>query len=99
MDNNLTDLNTKWIRIFHKNRVFSIIYNTYQPQEDKTFCLASNKKIDIQEIVHAFKTDSPELWIKEYHDKSDLLEKDYDFSNVEEVWKIIDLVAYTSTLK
>jgi len=33
-------------------------------------------------IVRALKTDFPELRIKEYHDKSDLVEKAHDFSNV-----------------
>ncbi|RGB21966.1 hypothetical protein C1646_776908 [Rhizophagus diaphanus] len=52
---------------------------------------------DVQRIVHAFKTDFPELRIKEYHGKSDPVEKAYDFSNVEESWMDIDLVAYTKT--
>ncbi|CAI2186954.1 10655_t:CDS:2 [Funneliformis geosporum] len=39
---------------------------------------------DIQGIVHALKTDFSELQIKEYHGKSDPMEKAYDFSNVEE---------------
>ncbi|GES77220.1 hypothetical protein GLOIN_2v1777834 [Rhizophagus clarus] len=54
---------------------------------------------DVQGIVRALKTDFPELQIKEYHGKSDLVEKAHDFSNVKESWKDIDLVAYTSTLK
>ncbi|CAB4392013.1 unnamed protein product [Rhizophagus irregularis] len=54
---------------------------------------------DVQGIVRALKTDFPELRIKEYHGKSDLEEKAHDFSNVEESWKDVDLVAYTSTLK
>ena len=37
--------------------------------------------------------------IKKYHGKSDPEEKAHDFSNVEESWKYVDLVAYTSTLK
>ncbi|POG70163.1 hypothetical protein GLOIN_2v1776239 [Rhizophagus irregularis DAOM 181602=DAOM 197198] len=73
MDNDLTDLNIEWIKALRKDRVFSIIHNTYQPQE--------------------------ELQIKEYHGKSDPVEKAHDFSNVEEAWKAVDLVAYTSTLK
>ena len=54
---------------------------------------------DIQGIIRALKTDFPELRIKEYHGKSDPEEKAHDFSNVEESWKYVDLVAYTSTLK
>ncbi|GBC01936.1 hypothetical protein RclHR1_00440002 [Rhizophagus clarus] len=130
MDNDLTDLNIEWIKAFRKDRVFSIIHNTYQLQEGKTFRLAPNKetvlaelwdwvkqmsllpfenqknaslichlKKDVQEIVCALKTDFPELQIKEYHGKSDPVEKAHDFSNVEEAWKAVDLVAYTSTLK
>ena len=53
----------------------------------------------MQGIVRALKTDFPELRIKEYHGKSDPVEKAHDFSNVEEAWKTVDLVAYTSTLK
>ena len=53
----------------------------------------------MQGIVHALKTDFSELQIKEYYGKSDLAEKAHDFSNVEESWKDVDLVAYTSTLK
>src|SRR6185437_12680788 len=50
-------------------------------------------------IVHTLKTDFLELRIKKYHGKTDLVEKAHDFSNVEELWKDVDLVAYTSTLK
>ncbi|CAI2199705.1 9417_t:CDS:2, partial [Funneliformis geosporum] len=39
------------------------------------------------------------LRIKEYHGKSDPVEKAHDFSNVKESWSNVDLVAYTSTLK
>ncbi len=53
----------------------------------------------MQEIVRALKTDFPELRIKEYYGKSNSMEKTHDFSNVEESWKDVDLVAYTSTLK
>ncbi|CAI2192219.1 9578_t:CDS:2, partial [Funneliformis geosporum] len=41
------------------------------------------------------KTEFPELRIKEYHSKSDPMEKAQDFSNVKESWKDINLVAYT----
>ncbi|CAI2189843.1 15688_t:CDS:2, partial [Funneliformis geosporum] len=110
MDNDLTNLNIKWIKALHKNIPLSIIHNTYQPQKGKTFCLASNKEIvltelwnwakqmsllffenrtsaslichlrkDMQGIIHALKTDFPELQIKEYHGKSDPVEKATDF--------------------
>jgi hypothetical protein len=130
MDNDLTDLNIEWIKTLRKNKLFSIIHNTFQPQKDKTFRLAPNKETiltelwnwakhtsslpfenrtsaslichlrkDVQGIVRALKTDFPELRIKEYHGKSDPVEKAHDFSNVEESWNVVDLVAYTSTLK
>ncbi|POG76088.1 hypothetical protein GLOIN_2v1821835 [Rhizophagus irregularis DAOM 181602=DAOM 197198] len=130
MDNDLTDLNIEWIKPLRKDKPFSVIHNTYQPQNGKTFRLAPNKETvlaelwdwarqisslpsekrtsaslichlrkDMQGIVRALKTDFPELRIKEYHSKSDPVEKAHDFSNVEESWKDVDLVAYTSTLK
>ncbi|CAI2177047.1 1428_t:CDS:1, partial [Funneliformis geosporum] len=130
MDNDLTDLNIEWIKTLRKDKLFSIIHNTYQPQKGKTFRLAPNKESilvelwdwakqtsllpfenrksaslichlrkDLQGIIRALKTEFPELKIKEYHGKSDPIEKAQDFSNVEESWKEIDLVAYTSTLK
>ena len=49
----------------------------------------------MQGIIRALKTDFPELRIKEYHGKSDPMEKAYDFRNVKESWKDADLVAYT----
>jgi hypothetical protein len=130
MDNDLTDLNIEWIKALRKDKPFSVIHNTYQPQEGKTFRLAPNKETvlaelwdwargvsslpfenrtsaslichlrkDVQGIVRALKTDFPELRIREYHGKSDPVEKAHDFSNVEESWSDVDLVAYTSTLK
>ncbi|RGB23924.1 hypothetical protein C1646_676759 [Rhizophagus diaphanus] len=103
MDNDLIDLNIKWIKPLRKDRLFSIIHNTCQPQNGKIFHLAPNKETvlaklwdwarqisslpsekrtsaslichlrkDMQGIVHALKTDFPELRIKEYHGKSDL---------------------------
>ncbi|PKK72036.1 hypothetical protein RhiirC2_777661 [Rhizophagus irregularis] len=86
MDNDLTDLNIEWIKPLHKDKPFSVIHNTYQPQKGKTFRLAPNKETvkDMQGIVRAFKTDFPELRIKEYYGKSDPVEKAHDFSNVEE---------------
>ncbi|CAB5205247.1 unnamed protein product [Rhizophagus irregularis] len=65
----------------------------------KSASLICHLRKDLQEIVRALKTDFPELRIKEYHGKSDPVEKAHDFSNVEEAWKVVDLVAYTSTLK
>ncbi|CAI2185857.1 8470_t:CDS:2 [Funneliformis geosporum] len=121
MDNDLTDLNIEWIKALHKDKPFSIIHNTYQPQKGKTFCLAPNietvlaelwnglrkrlyylsriGKKDMQGIVHTLNTDFPELRIKEYYSKSDPVEKAHNFSNVEESWSGVNLVAYTSTLK
>ncbi|GBB90263.1 hypothetical protein RclHR1_17160003 [Rhizophagus clarus] len=130
MDNDLTDLNIEWIKALRKDKLFSIIHNTFQPQKGKTFRLAPNKETvlvelwnwakhmaslpfesrtsvslichlrkGVQGIVRALKTDFPELRIKEYHGKSDPVEKAHDFSNIEESWKDINLVAYTSTLK
>ncbi|PKC55864.1 hypothetical protein RhiirA1_402563 [Rhizophagus irregularis] len=43
MDNDLTDLNIEWIKPLRKDKPFSVIYNTYQPQNGKTFRLAPNK--------------------------------------------------------
>ncbi|CAI2197280.1 4276_t:CDS:2, partial [Funneliformis geosporum] len=65
----------------------------------KSASLICHLRKDVQGIVHALKTDFPELQIKEYHSKSDPEEKARDFSNVEELWKDLDLIAYTSTLK
>ena len=70
------------------------------PSEKRTSAsLICHLRKDMQGIVRALKTDFPELRIKEYHGKSDPVEKAHDFSNVEESWKDVDLVAYTSTLK
>ncbi len=38
----------------------------------------------MQGIVYILKTNFSELKIKKYHSKSNLIEKAYDFSNVEE---------------
>ncbi|CAI2192756.1 7666_t:CDS:2, partial [Funneliformis geosporum] len=100
MDNDLTDLNIEWIKALRKDKPFSIIHNTYQPQKGKLFRLAPNKETVLAELWDwAKKTDFPELRIKKYHGKSDPEEKARDFSNVEESWKDLDLIAYTSTLK
>ncbi|CAI2190171.1 4456_t:CDS:1, partial [Funneliformis geosporum] len=70
------------------------------PSENRTSAsLICHLRKDVQGIVRSLKTVFPELWIKEYHGKSDPVEKAHDFSNVEESWKDVDLVAYTSTLK
>ncbi|CAB4398583.1 unnamed protein product [Rhizophagus irregularis] len=66
---------------------------------EKLYKLIQEARKDLQGIVCALKTDFPELRIKEYHGKSDPVEKAHDFSNVEEAWKVVDLVAYNSTLK
>ncbi|RGB22686.1 hypothetical protein C1646_775700, partial [Rhizophagus diaphanus] len=68
-------------------------------EKHKSASLICHLRKDVQGIVRALKTDFPELRIKEYHSKSDLMEKAQDFSNVEESWSDVDLVAYTSTLK
>ncbi|CAH1767892.1 15019_t:CDS:2 [Entrophospora sp. SA101] len=130
MDNDLTDLNIEWIKNLRRNKLFSVIHNTYQPQKGKTFRLAPNKETvlaelwewgkvmsllpyeeresaslichlrrDVQGITRALIRDFPTLRIKRYHGKSDPIEKSQDFSNVDEAWKGVDLVAYTSTLK
>ncbi|GBC33045.1 hypothetical protein GLOIN_2v1766623 [Rhizophagus irregularis DAOM 181602=DAOM 197198] len=65
----------------------------------KSASLICHLRKDVQGIVCTLKTDFPELRIKEYHGKSDPVEKAQDFSNVEESWIDVDLVAYTSTLK
>ncbi|GES92780.1 hypothetical protein GLOIN_2v1777834 [Rhizophagus clarus] len=70
------------------------------PSENRTSAsLICHLRKDVQGIVRSLKTAFPELRIKEYHGKSDPVEKAHDFSNVEESWKDVDLVAYTSTLK
>ncbi|CAB4403270.1 unnamed protein product [Rhizophagus irregularis] len=70
------------------------------PFENRTSAsLICHLRKDMQGIVRALETDFPELRIKEYHGKSDPVEKAHDFSNVEESWKDVYLVAYTSTLK
>lgn len=130
MDNDLTDLNIEWIKNLRRNKLFSVIHNTYQPQKGKTFRLVPNKETvlaelwewgkvmsllpyeeresaslichlrrDVQGITRALIRDFPTLRIKRYHGKSDPIEKSQDFSNVDEAWKGVDLVAYTSTLK
>src|SRR5207248_6232194 len=65
----------------------------------KSASLICHLRKDVQGVVRALKTDFPELRIKEYHGKSDPMGKVHDFSNIEESWKDVDLVAYTSTLK
>ena len=55
------------------------------PIENRTNAtLICHLRKDVQGIVRALKTDFPELRIKEYHGKSDPIEKAQDFSNVEE---------------
>jgi hypothetical protein len=50
MDNDLTDLNIEWIKALRKDIPFSIIHNTYQPQNGKTFRLAPNKETVLAEL-------------------------------------------------
>ncbi|RIB01809.1 hypothetical protein C2G38_2229633 [Gigaspora rosea] len=69
------------------------------PNERKSASLICHFRKDVQGIVHALRTDFPELRIKNYHGKSDPAEKAQYFGNVDETWKEVDLVAYTSTLK
>ncbi|CAG8805712.1 2920_t:CDS:1, partial [Gigaspora rosea] len=70
------------------------------PSEKQTcVSLICRLKKGVQEIVCALKPDFSELQIKEYHGKSDPVEKAHDLCNVDKSWKDIDLVAYTSTLK
>ena len=69
-------------------------------ENQKSTSLICHLRKDVQGIVRTLnKTDFSELQIKEYYGKSDLVKKAYNFSNVEEAWKTVDLVAYTSTLK
>jgi hypothetical protein len=65
----------------------------------KSASLICHLRKDVQGMVRTLKTNFPELQIKEYHGKSDPVKKVHDFSNVEESWSGVDLVAYTSTLK
>jgi len=50
MDNDLTDLNIEWIKALRKDKLFFIIYNTFQSQKDKTFHLAPNKETVLAEL-------------------------------------------------
>ncbi|CAI2183580.1 14878_t:CDS:2, partial [Funneliformis geosporum] len=50
MDHDLTDLNIELIKAFCKDKLFSIIYNTYQSQKGKTCYLASNKETVLTEL-------------------------------------------------
>ena len=50
MDNNLTDLNIEWIKALRKDKLFSIIHNTFQPQKGKTFHLTPNKETVLAEL-------------------------------------------------
>ncbi|CAG8510419.1 12879_t:CDS:2 [Cetraspora pellucida] len=85
MDNDLTDLNIEWIKALQT--VLAELWDwakqiTSLPFENqKSALLICHFRKDMQEIVHALKTDFPELQIKEYHSKSDPVEKAHDFSN------------------
>ncbi|CAI2190367.1 8963_t:CDS:2 [Funneliformis geosporum] len=50
----------------------------------KSASLICHFRKDLQEIVRALKTDFPELQIKEYHGKSDPVEKAHDFNSI--IW-------------
>ena len=50
MDNDLTDLNIEWIKVLRKDKLFSIIHNTFQTQKGKTFRLAPNKETVLAEL-------------------------------------------------
>ncbi|CAI2191707.1 11825_t:CDS:10, partial [Funneliformis geosporum] len=90
MDNDLMDLNIEWIKILRKN---------IQYLSPLFIILTSLRKTSLLPFENRKSTEFPELRIKEYHSKSDPMEKAQDFSNVKESWKDINLVAYTSTLK
>ncbi|CAI2191252.1 7009_t:CDS:1 [Funneliformis geosporum] len=53
-------------------------------ESQKSASLICHLRKDVQGIIRALKTDFSELRIKEYHGKSDPVEKAQDFSNVEE---------------
>ena len=65
----------------------------------KSATLICHLKKNVQGIVYALRTNFPELHIKNYYGKSDPAKKAQDFGNVDEIWKEVDLIAYTSTLK
>ncbi|CAI2185961.1 7474_t:CDS:2 [Funneliformis geosporum] len=103
MDNDLTDLNIEWIKILQTvlaelwdwaKQMISLSF-----EKRKSALLICHLRKDVQGIVRALKTDFSELRIKEYYGESDPEEKARDFSNVEESWKDLNLIAYTSTLK
>ena len=52
-------------------------------EERVSASLICHLRKDVQGIIRALKTEFPELRIKEYHGKSDPVEKTRDFSNVE----------------
>ncbi|PKK56624.1 hypothetical protein RhiirC2_799633 [Rhizophagus irregularis] len=86
MDNDLTDLNIEWIKALQTvlTELWDWVKNTsLLPFENRTSAsLICHLRKDMQGIVRTFETDFPELQIKEYHGKSDPVEKAYDFSNV-----------------
>ncbi|CAG8656883.1 1286_t:CDS:2, partial [Paraglomus occultum] len=78
------------------------------PQKGKTFRLAPNKETVLAELWEWARVmsslpyeerKSASLICHLRGDVQDPIEKSQDFSNVEEAWKDVDLVAYTSTLK
>ncbi|RIB17565.1 hypothetical protein C2G38_2186998 [Gigaspora rosea] len=69
MDNDLTDLNIDWI----KKTVLADLWkwakeiSSLPPNERKSASLICHLRKDVQGIVHALRTDFPELRIKNYH--------------------------------
>ena len=53
-------------------------------ENQKSTSLICHLRKDVQEIICTLKINFLELQIKEYHNKSDLIEKAHDFSDVEE---------------
>ncbi|CAJ0836503.1 15393_t:CDS:2 [Entrophospora sp. SA101] len=96
-------------KLFHlspnKETLLSELWNwarkmsALKPEERKSASVICHLRYDLKGIVSALRDDFPELRIKEYHGESDPVEKAQDFSDVEEAWKDVDIVAYTSTLK
>ncbi|CAI2190049.1 2557_t:CDS:2, partial [Funneliformis geosporum] len=87
IDNDLTDLNIEWIKALQT--ILTELWNWIKqmsllPFENwKSASLICHFRKDLQEIVRALKTDFPELQIKEYHGKSDPVEKAHDFIGIE----------------
>ncbi|CAG8749099.1 13524_t:CDS:2, partial [Cetraspora pellucida] len=72
--------------------------HTSSKKKRKNASLICHERRNIQGIVRALRADFPELHIKEYHDKLDPIKKTQDFRDVDNAWKNIDLIAYTSMI-